>query len=220
MANRRRGEVPLALGGDRYTLCLTLGALADLEDSLRAGDLAGLGQRLAAGRPRSVDLIALLGAALRGGGHALTDADVRALPLAGGMDALVDALAEVLEAAFGAEPSPHPDSPAGKPASSRPRPQPGEPSFAAAIAAPREEDEGGIGERIPRQSPPSPFPWDDALSLALGPLGWRPADFWAATPRELAAALGRTGAPDALGRAEFEGLLAAHPDPSPCRSAP
>ncbi|TXM55641.1 GTA-gp10 family protein, partial [Methylobacterium sp. WL120] len=40
MANRRRGEVPLDLGGTRYTLCLTLGALAELEDALQAGDLA------------------------------------------------------------------------------------------------------------------------------------------------------------------------------------
>ncbi|MCJ2027535.1 MULTISPECIES: phage tail assembly chaperone [unclassified Methylobacterium] len=78
----------------------------------------------------------------------------------------------------------------------------------------------GGGARGLSPAPPRPFPWDDALALALGPLGWRPADFWAATPRELAAALGRAGAPDGLGRAEFERMLAAHPDPSPRRSAP
>ncbi|MFD0934127.1 GTA-gp10 family protein, partial [Methylobacterium trifolii] len=50
MANRRRGEVPLDLGGERYTLCLTLGALAELEDALRAGDLAGLADRFSDGR--------------------------------------------------------------------------------------------------------------------------------------------------------------------------
>ncbi len=59
MANRRRGEVSLTLGGRRYTLCLTLGALAELEDALRAEDLAGLAGRLASGRPRTGDLIAL-----------------------------------------------------------------------------------------------------------------------------------------------------------------
>ena len=104
MANRRRGEVPLDLGGQRYTLCLTLGALAELEDALRAGDLVGLAERLAAGRPRAGDLLALLGAALRGGGHSLDDAEIRRLPVAGGLDTLVGALAEVLEAAFGQEP--------------------------------------------------------------------------------------------------------------------
>ncbi len=87
MANRRRGEVPLDLGGRRYTLCLTLGALADLEDSLRAGDLAGLAERLVA--------------------------DVRHLPLAGSMEALVTALGEVLEAAFGPEDPENPPRPRG-----------------------------------------------------------------------------------------------------------
>lgn len=101
MANRRRGEVPLDLGGRHYTLCLTLGALAELEDALTAGDLVGLAERLTAGRPRTADLVALLGAALRGGGHALDDDEVRRLPMAGGLDAIVDALGEVLAAAFG-----------------------------------------------------------------------------------------------------------------------
>lgn len=78
----------------------------------------------------------------------------------------------------------------------------------------------GGGARGLNPAPPRPFPWDDALALALGPLRWRPSDFWAATPRELAAALGRGGAPAGLGRAEFEALLAAHPDTPSRRSAP
>ena len=81
MANRIRGEVPLTLGGRRYTLCLTLGALAELEAALQAGDLAGV--------------------ALRGGGHDLDDAAVARLPLAGGLDAVSAALGDVLAAAFG-----------------------------------------------------------------------------------------------------------------------
>lgn len=101
MANRRRGEVPLELGGARYTLCLTLGALAELEEALRAPDLAGLAERFAAGRLASRDLIALLGAALRGGGHDLDDRAVAALPLAGGFAAVTEALGAALVAAFG-----------------------------------------------------------------------------------------------------------------------
>ncbi|TXN44818.1 gene transfer agent family protein, partial [Methylobacterium sp. WL18] len=73
MANRIRGEVPLQLAGQRYTLCLTLGALAELEGALKAGDLVGLAERFDGGRVSARDLIALLGAALRGGGHALDD---------------------------------------------------------------------------------------------------------------------------------------------------
>lgn len=106
MANRRRGEVPLILGPERYTLCLTLGALAELEDTLGAGDLAGLAERFARGRLAARDLIALLGAALRGGGHALDDAEIAALPLAGDLAAIAEALGAVLAAAFGEAPDP------------------------------------------------------------------------------------------------------------------
>ena len=104
MANRRRGEVPLTLGQECYTLCLTLGALAELEDALKADDLAGLVERFAGGRLAARDVIALLGAALRGGGHALDDEAVARLPLAGGLAAVTAALGEALVAAFGEAP--------------------------------------------------------------------------------------------------------------------
>jgi len=106
MANRIRGEVPLQLAGHRYTLCLTLGALAELEGALKAGDLVGLAERFDGGRVSARDLIALLGAALRGGGHALDDDAVALLPLAGGLEAVSTALGEVLAAAFGEAPGP------------------------------------------------------------------------------------------------------------------
>lgn len=61
---------------------------------------------------------------------------------------------------------------------------------------------------------PRPFPWDEALALGLGRLGWRPRDFWSASPRELAAALGRRGGPGSLSRSDFLRLLDAHPDPA------
>ncbi|KQO59577.1 hypothetical protein ASG60_11035 [Methylobacterium sp. Leaf469] len=108
MANRRRGEIPLDLGGQRYTLCFTLGALAELESALGARDLTGLAERFAGGHLATRDLIALLGSALRGGGHALDDAAVAALPLAGGLEPLTAALGEALTAAFGEGASPNP----------------------------------------------------------------------------------------------------------------
>ncbi|RFC64226.1 phage tail assembly chaperone [Fulvimarina endophytica] len=37
------------------------------------------------------------------------------------------------------------------------------------------------------------FPWDDVLAFGLGVLKLSPRDFWAATPRELAAAMGAFG---------------------------
>ncbi len=57
------------------------------------------------------------------------------------------------------------------------------------------------------------------MALGLSTLRWRPRDFWAATPREIAAAAGlgpmRPG--DALGRADLARLIAAHPDPETLR---
>ena len=44
----------------------------------------------------------VLAAALRGGGHALTDAEVARLPLEGGLEPLARALAELLVTTFGA----------------------------------------------------------------------------------------------------------------------
>ena len=101
MPNRRRGEVGLDLGGARYRLCLTLGALAELEDAFEAPDLQALGNRFAGGRLSSRDLVKLLGVALRGGGHHISDADVAALPLEGGIEPIVAALSDCLVLAFG-----------------------------------------------------------------------------------------------------------------------
>ena len=101
MPNRRRGEAAVTFGGNRYTLCLTLGALAELEDAFGVADLAALGERFSSGRLSGRDLTKLLGAALRGGGHALTDADVAALPLDTGLETVTAALADCLVLAFG-----------------------------------------------------------------------------------------------------------------------
>ncbi|MBB5755289.1 rcc01693 family protein [Prosthecomicrobium pneumaticum] len=59
-----------------------------------------------------------------------------------------------------------------------------------------------------------PFPWDAAMAFGLGVLRLAPADFWAMTPRELAAAAeglaGRRPAP--MGAAELEALMRRYPD--------
>ena len=109
MANRRRGEVALQLGGTRYTLCLTLGALAELEDAFGAQDLTALADRFGTGRLSSRDLLTLLAVALRGGGHAMGDAEVANLPLHDGIEPVATALADLLVMTFGGgEASPNP----------------------------------------------------------------------------------------------------------------
>ena len=110
MSNRRRGEVAVEIGGRGYTLCLTLGALAELEDAFGVPDLPALGERLAGGRLRGRDFLILLGIGLRGGGQALSDEEVAALPLAGGLDPLLQALGDMMALAFG-DASPNPPSP-------------------------------------------------------------------------------------------------------------
>ena len=54
-----------------------------------------------------------------------------------------------------------------------------------------------------------PFPWRRLMELGLGTLRLSPKDFWAATPRELAAALGRPGS---MTRNEFNQLTDQYPD--------
>ncbi|WP_249729606.1 MULTISPECIES: gene transfer agent family protein [unclassified Chelatococcus] len=100
-ANRHRGEVEAEFGGERHVLCLTLGALAELETAFGADDLATLGQRLSEGRLSARDIIRILGAGLRGAGTTLSDAEVAGLPVAGHLDAYAQAVADLLAAAFG-----------------------------------------------------------------------------------------------------------------------
>lgn len=101
MANRRRGEVPLTLGPERYTLCLTLGALAELEDALQAGSVVGLAERFTTGHLSARDLIVLFGCALRGGGHDIDDTCAARLALAGDFSVVAEAIGAALVAAFG-----------------------------------------------------------------------------------------------------------------------
>lgn len=65
--NRARGEVTASLAGAERRLCLTLGALAEMETALGCDGLTGLAERMRALSAR--DLTAVLAALLRGGGE-------------------------------------------------------------------------------------------------------------------------------------------------------
>lgn len=101
MANPRRGEITAVIGGASRTLCLTLGALAELEAAFGVEDLQALGRRFGEGRLATRDLLALLAAGLRGGDGSLDAKALAELPLEGDLAALVDAAARLLHAAFG-----------------------------------------------------------------------------------------------------------------------
>lgn len=66
-ANGARGEVIVVLAGAERKLCLTLGALAEIETALGVSGVAGLAKRMATLSAR--DLMAVLAALLRGGGE-------------------------------------------------------------------------------------------------------------------------------------------------------
>jgi hypothetical protein len=100
-ANRRRGEVAVELDGREWRLCLTLNALAELEDAFAADDLGGLMARFGSGRLGARDLKRILGAGLRGGGADISDEAAGAMGCAGGATGLARAVAELLEATFG-----------------------------------------------------------------------------------------------------------------------
>lgn len=101
MAIAQRGEIEAVIGGERRILCLTLGALAELESRLQAGDLVGLAERFAAGRISARDLTAILGAGLRGGGNDLGDDDLARLNIEGGLRGAAEIAARLLKATFG-----------------------------------------------------------------------------------------------------------------------
>ncbi len=77
MVNAMRGETVLEAGGKKHTICLTLGALAEIETALGGEGLAHFASAMKALRAR--DITAILGALLRGGGNVLSDDDVAAM---------------------------------------------------------------------------------------------------------------------------------------------
>ncbi len=100
-ANRRRGEISAELDGGLYKLCLTLGALAELEASYAADDLSALVERFSAGRLSATDMIRIVGAGLRGGGHQVSDLEVGAMRTEGGAAGFAKIVAELLTVTFG-----------------------------------------------------------------------------------------------------------------------
>lgn len=100
MANPQRSEVALVVDGRPRTMRLTLGALAELEAALEAGSLVALAERFEGGRASAADLIALLGAGLRGGGWAVRDEELAQADIAGGAVGAMKAGMALLAATF------------------------------------------------------------------------------------------------------------------------
>ena len=110
-ANRRRGEIDAEFDDKPYRLCLTLGALAELEASYAAEDLGALVARFSSGKLSASDLIRIIGAGLRGAGHAIADDEVGAMQCPRGVAGFAEVAVELLAVTFGtnkADVSPNP----------------------------------------------------------------------------------------------------------------
>jgi hypothetical protein len=100
MANRHRGEITAELGGKPYTLCLTLGALAEIEDAYGGEDLIAIAERFERGRIGATDAIRVIGAGLRGAGNAISNGEVAAMTVTGGAAGYLDIVVRLLKATF------------------------------------------------------------------------------------------------------------------------
>ena len=95
--NAARGECEAVLAGDRVRLCLTLGALAEIEAALGAEGFADLAKRMR--RLSARELAAVLAALLRGGGA--DDVTARRLASEAEPKTAAEAVARAFEAAAG-----------------------------------------------------------------------------------------------------------------------
>lgn len=101
MANKHRGEVEARLDGRSFKLCLTLGALAELEAAFGEEDMLALATRFERGRMSARDAVRIIGAGLRGAGNDVSDESVAAMQAERGAAGFVEIVARLLAATFG-----------------------------------------------------------------------------------------------------------------------
>lgn len=99
--NRHRGEVAATFDGETRLMCLTLGALAELESGFGVANLSELAGRFEAGRLSAGDIIRIVGAGLRGAGNRLSDEDVAGMSTEGGAAGFARIATELLWVSFG-----------------------------------------------------------------------------------------------------------------------
>ncbi len=101
MPNLHRGEIEATLDGRPHRLCLTLGALAELEAAFGDEDMLALAERFGSGRLSARDATRIIGAGLRGAGVEIADSAVQRLQADGGAAGFVDIVSRLLAATFG-----------------------------------------------------------------------------------------------------------------------
>lgn len=99
-ANRQRGEIEAVIDGERRILCMTLGALAELETAFGVDNIAALAARFEGGRVGTRDVMAIIAAGMRGGGNVVDDGDLADCRVDGGIAGAIGLAARLLESAF------------------------------------------------------------------------------------------------------------------------
>ena len=102
MPNLHRGEIEATLDDRSYRLCLTLGALAELESAFGDEDMLALAERYGRGRLSARDATRIIGAGLRGAGLEIADTAVQRMQAEGGASGFVEIVSRLLAATFGA----------------------------------------------------------------------------------------------------------------------
>ena len=100
MINAHRGEIEAWLDGKPHRLCLTLGALAELEHAFGDADMLALAQRFETGRISARDCQKIIGAGLRGGGNDISNDAVARMQADNGAAGFVAIVADLLTATF------------------------------------------------------------------------------------------------------------------------
>ena len=101
MPNPWRGEMQATFSGKPYRLCLTLGALAELEQALGGEDVIAFTKRLSEGHIRASDVMHVLGCGLRGGGHEISDQELAQMMPSGGFGEAMQIVAQLIALSFG-----------------------------------------------------------------------------------------------------------------------
>jgi hypothetical protein len=105
MVNLHRGEIEAVLDGRPFRLCLTLGALAELEAAFGDEDMLALATRFEKGRISARDCVRIIGAGLRGAGHEIANDAVARMASEGGAAGYVEIVARLLNATFAGQPT-------------------------------------------------------------------------------------------------------------------
>lgn len=105
-ANRQRGEIEAMIDGERRILCMTLGALAELETAFGVDNIADLAGRFAGAKVGTRDVMAIIAAGLRGGGNVIDDGELLECRVEGGIGGAIGLAARLLNSAFAPEERP------------------------------------------------------------------------------------------------------------------